>query len=288
MLSVNKILLPVDFPNPSLPVIHQAAMLAHHFQSAIAMLHVVTVHSHAAGVPEAGSERAGWDMVREVLKEADRNHDQSLAAELEELAIKSFLLKGNPSQAIVQTAEKEKADLIMLPSHGFQFNQFLLGSVSAKVLTGTECPVWTGAHREDSPAQEFAIRNVLCAVDFTSHSHRAVSWALRIATEFGAHLTLAYITPGVELWGPGGSYVDLRWKDALVSDAVKHMEKLQKDMGIKADVFIGSGDVPKVLSQAAKETKADLLVMASRPYGGHLRTYGYAIICAVPIPVLSV
>jgi nucleotide-binding universal stress UspA family protein len=66
------------------------------------------------------------------------------------------------------------------------------------------------------------------------------------------------------------------------------MAKLQQDMGIKADVFIGSGDVPKVLSQAAKQTKADVLVTGCYPYGGHLRTHGYGIICAVPIPVLSV
>ena len=39
-------------------------------------------------------------------------------------------------------------------------------------------------------------------------------------------------------------------------------------MGIKADVFIGSGDEPKVLSQAAKQTKADLLVTGCYPYGG--------------------
>ncbi len=59
-------------------------------------------------------------------------------------------------------------------------------------------------------------------------------------------------------------------------------------MGIKADVFIGSGEVPKVLSQAAMETKADLLVTGCYPYAGHLETNGYGIICAVPIPVLSV
>jgi hypothetical protein len=59
-------------------------------------------------------------------------------------------------------------------------------------------------------------------------------------------------------------------------------------MGIKAEVFIGSGDVPKVLSQSAKQTKADLLVTGCYPYCAHLRTHGYAIICAVPIPVLNV
>ncbi|MGB0107895.1 MAG: hypothetical protein WBP52_05285, partial [Terriglobales bacterium] len=44
----------------------------------------------------------------------------------------------------------------------------------------------------------------------------------------------------------------------------------------------------KFLSQAAKQTKADLLVTVCYPYGGNLRIHGYAIICAVPIPVLSV
>jgi nucleotide-binding universal stress UspA family protein len=63
---------------------------------------------------------------------------------------------------------------------------------------------------------------------------------------------------------------------------------LQQDVGIKADVLIGSGDVPKVLGQAAKQTNADLLVTGCYPYGGNLRTHGYGIICAVAIPVLNV
>jgi nucleotide-binding universal stress UspA family protein len=115
-----------------------------------------------------------------------------------------------------------------------------------------------------------------------------VSWAAQMAAELGAHLTLAHVTPSVELWGPGGSYVVPGWKEQLVGDASRHLADLQQDMGIKADVFIGSGDVPKVLSQAAQQTKADLLVTVCYPYGGNLRIHGYAIICAVPIPVLSV
>jgi nucleotide-binding universal stress UspA family protein len=288
MLNIKKILLPVDFPNTSLRVIHQAATLAHHFHSEIAMLHVVTEQSHAAGVPEDGPELAGWDMLAEVIRGAEKNLDQSLGPELEDLTIQRVLAKGGAAQAIVQTAQEEKADLIMMPSHGHTFSQFLLGSVTAKVLHGTECPVWTDAHVEKSPVQEFALRNVLCAVDFNPHNRKAVSWAAQMAAEFGARLTLAHVTAGVELWGPGGDYVDPEWKEALVGDASQHIAELQQAMGIKADVFIGSGDAPKVLSQAAKQTKADLLVTGCYPYGGRLRTHGYAIICAVPIPVLSV
>ena len=298
MLNIKKILLPVDFPNASLRVVHQAATLAHHFHSEIVMLHVVTAQSHAAGVPGDGPKFAGWDLLAAILKEAEKreaekreaekNLDRSLRRELEGLAIRCVLVKGDPVQAILQTARAEKAELIMMPSHGYAFNQFLLGSVTAKVLYGTECPVWTGAHVEESPTQEFAIRNVLCAVDLGPRSHKALSWAAQMAAEFGARLTLAHVTASVELWGPGGSYVNPRWKQELVGDAAQQLARLQKDTSVKADVFIGSGDVPKVLSQAVKETKADLLVTECYPYGGNLRIHGYAIICAVPIPVLSV
>ena len=288
MLNIKKILLPVDFPNPSLRVVHQAAALAHHFHSEIVMLHVVTARSHAAGVPEDGPELAAWDMLAEMVKGAQNNLDQSLGPELEGLAIRCVLLKGDPARAIVQTTQVEKADMIMMPSHGYTFNQFLLGSVTAKVLHGTECPVWTSAHVEESTVQEFAIRNVLCAVDLGPRSHQTVSWAAQMAAEFGARLTLVHVTASAEIWAPGGSYVNPKWKEQLVGDASQHLAELQQDMGIKADVLIGSGDVPKVLSQAAKQTKADLLVSGCYPYGGNLRIHGYAIICAVPIPVLSV
>ena len=288
MLNIKRILLPVDFPVASLGVIHQAATLARHFHSEIVMLHVVTARSHAAGVPEDKRELAGWNMLTVLLREAQKQQDQSLGPELDGIAIRRMLIRGDPAGAIVHVAEEEKTDLIMMPSHGSTFEQFLLGSVAAKVLHRTACPVWTGAHVEGSPVQKFAVRNILCAVDLGPRSDDAISWAAPLAAEFGARLTLVHVTASVELWGPGGSYVKQEWKNAFVDDASQRIAKLQKDAGIQADIFIGSGDVPKVLSQAVMQTKADLLVTGCNPYGGHLRTHGYAIICAVPIPVLSI
>jgi nucleotide-binding universal stress UspA family protein len=288
MLNIRKILLPVDFPNASLGVVHQASALAHHFHSEIVMLHVATAQSHAAGVPEDEPESTGWDMLAEILRRTEENQDQSLGPELEDLSIERILVEGDPARAIVETAQVEQADLIMMPSHGHTFDQFLLGSVTAKVLRATECPVWTSAHVEESPLPQFAIRNVLCAVDLGSRSDKAISWAAQMAAAFEARLTIAHVTSSVELWGPGGIYVDQKWREALVGDAYQRIAKLQQDMSLKADVLIGSGDVSKVLSQAAKQTKADVLVTGCYPYGGNLRIHGYAIICAVPIPVLSV
>jgi len=288
MLNIKRILLPLDLPVASLDVIHQAAILAHHFKSEIIMLHVVTAQSHDAGVPKDRRAWASWDLLAEITKEARNQGDSSIGPALEGLSIRHTLAEGDVAVVIVETAEKEQVDLIMMPSYSLNFMEFLMGSVTAKVLHGTERPVWTGAHVQGSLGGDFAIRNVLGAVEFGPRADVTVSWAAQMAAEFGARLTLANVTASVEFWGPGGGYVNEKLKEEFVRDASEQMSKLQQETGVKAEVFIGSGDVPKVLSQAAKQTNADLLVTGCYPYGSHLATHGYGIICAVQIPVLSV
>jgi nucleotide-binding universal stress UspA family protein len=303
MLNIRKILLPVDFPSPSLGVVRQAATLAHHFHSEIVVLHVAPAKDGAPGIPQhrlvpvapnlaapdlSAADPAGARQLAEMNQAARKDLEQALAPELEGLTVERIFLKGDPARAIVESAQAKQADLIMMRPHGRTFNRFLLGSVTPKVLQHTECPVWTGAHIEEAAATQFAIRSVLCAINLDSRSDQAVSWAAQLAAEFGARLTITHVTSSVELWGPGGSYVDQKWKEELVGDATQRIAKLQQTMGTKADVIIANGDVPKALSQAAQQTNADLLVLSCYPYGGNLRIHGYPIICAVPIPVLSV
>lgn len=289
MPKITKILLPVDFPNASLGVIHQSATLARKFNAQILMLHVITGMSHAAGVPYPGHEPPGWNLRDVILSDAKKRQDLTLAQELDGLSIQCILAEGDPDAAIVHAAETEDTDLIMLSSHGFVFDAFLLGSVTTKILQKSERPVWTSSHVEEAGnLQRLAIRNILCAVDLGPRSEEAISWAYEISTQFNAHITLAHVTAGIEIWGPGGWNVDQEWKAALVHDASQRIAKLKQDTGISADVFIGSGDVPSILSRAAKQTDADLLVTGCYPYGGNLRTHGYGIICAVPTPVLNV
>jgi len=287
-MNLKKILVPVDFPNASLPILHQAATLAHRFHSEIVMMHVATMLSHAAGVPEDNSHLAGWNMLAEIIKSAQKERDQTLGPELDGVPIQGVLARGGVSKVIAQTSQEVKADLIMMPSRGHTFDEFLLGTRATNTPHGAGCPVWTSCHAKEWQSQKFAIRSVLCALDFSAQDHKALEWAVYLATEFDACLTLAYVTPGVAFWGPGGSYVNPQWKEQLVSDAARRIAELRRNLNIKADVFIGSGDVPKVLNHAAKQTKADLLVTGCRPYGDRLRTHGYAILCAVPIPVLNV
>jgi len=212
-------------------MIREATTLAHRFHSEILMLHVVKPLTYMARS----------DVAREFLEQAiasEQEHlKKCLGPELDGLTVRRLVVKGDPAQEIARTARDEKIDLIVMPTHGYgAVERFLVGSVTAKVLHNSEYPVWTGARVENVPGQQFAVRKVLCAVDFTSHSPKTIRWAQDVATELGAQLTLAHVTPGVEIYGPGGYHVLHEMKEELVSSATKQMAKIHQELGTNAEV----------------------------------------------------
>jgi nucleotide-binding universal stress UspA family protein len=291
MLSIQKILVPVVFTETYRHVVHQAAWLARRFHAELILLHVVTPFSYPAGVLESGHEITARDLHAHIVQRAQKDLDQALPLELEGMAVTRVLLRGDPAREIVTTARDRNADLIVMSTRGSgTFYRFLLGSVTAKVLHDSPCPVWTGAHLEEPPAREFSIRHVLCSVDLSGHSHHTVSLAAEMAAAVKATLTLVHITDSVEVYGPGGPHVDAAFKEMIVGSAAKEIATLQQDVGTKADVIIESGNVPQLLNRAAEHLKADVLIIGHKPLRGHLgdNGNGYGIIRESHIPVLSV
>jgi nucleotide-binding universal stress UspA family protein len=290
-LSIHKILVPIVFADTSRHVIQQAAWLARRLQAEIILLHVVTPFNYPAGIVEAGDEITARDLTSRVVSQAQRDLDQTLPPEFDGVAVTRVLLRGDPAREIAKAAVDRNVDLILMSTHGHAaLYRFLLGSVTAKVLHETDCPVWTGAHLEDAAAGEFAVRNVLCSVDLSHHSYRTAALADQLATSIGAALTLVHITESVGIYGPGGLRIDPTWKKTIVGLATKEMDKLQQSVGTKAGVIIDSGNVLQLTGEAAARTKADLLVIGHSPVRGHLgdNGNGYAIIRESRIPVLSV
>jgi nucleotide-binding universal stress UspA family protein len=63
------------------------------------------------------------------------------------------LLLGNPAQELVELAEREKVDLIVMGTHGRTgLSRLLMGSVAEEVVRRASCPVFT----LKQPAQEEA------------------------------------------------------------------------------------------------------------------------------------
>ena len=225
MLSVQKILVPVVFTDLSRHSVYQAAWLARCFHAEMILLHVVSPFTYPAGFLEGGHEITARDLHAHVVQKAQDALDQTLSPELEGLAVTRLLLRGDPAQEIVKTARESNVDLIVMSTHGFgPFYRLLLGSVTAKVLHESHCPVWTATHLENAPPRGFAVRRVLCSVDLSPHSRHTVSRAAEFAAAVDATLTLAHITQSVEAYGPGGSHVVPAWKKRSSASPPKRLQ----------------------------------------------------------------
>ena len=58
--------------------------------------------------------------------------------------MQTLVVSGKPAYEIVELAEKEKADIIVIATHGESgWEKFLFGSVTEKVIRMAACPVLT-------------------------------------------------------------------------------------------------------------------------------------------------
>ncbi len=288
MKSLAKILLPVDFSERSLGAARYAKTLVEHFRSELTLLHVLTPPHY-----EFGALEIGGSMLTELYAnrgaQVEKELETFLAEELEGVEANRVVLEGDPARQIVDYAHENKVGLIVMPTHGYgPFRQFILGSITAKVLHDADCPVWTGVHLEEAPQVQAApFRNIVCAVDLGPQSCNALDWATGMQKEFGARLTVIHAMACSQDAGQG----DDRWREEMEHTVRDDLARLQQRFGTEADLALESGDPPKVVCQFAESHKADLLVIgrgSAAGVFGRLRTNAYAIIRQSPCPVVSV
>lgn len=288
MLSLNTILFPVDFSDRCRGAAHYAAAFAGRFRSRLILLHVLETTIGQPGDLDFGG--LGVLHMEDRLTRAQHLIDTCLADELRYLNVERRLETGDPARTIMRVANAEKADLIMLPTHGYGgFRRFVLGSVTAKVLHDAECPVWTGVHMEAAPPLDaIQMRRILCAVDLSAKSESVLAEGAQLAEEYGAELALAHVVPGTDAIPE--NILDCELRRHLIAQAREQLLTLAGKAGFNGSMIVRSGEVSKVIDATAKEFGADLVVIGRTQHHGfgRLRTHSYAIIRESPCPVLSI
>jgi nucleotide-binding universal stress UspA family protein len=279
MVHFSKILIPIDFSERCLGAARFAIPLAERFHSEITFLHVEPP-------PEYDSEENAEREAR-----VEKQLRDFLCAAFAHLDVKRILRVGpDVGSEIVQSAREQQSDLIMMPTHGYGvFRRLLLGSVTAKVLHDTDCPVWTGAHLAQGPPTEWINPTVvLCAADAAPANEKPLLWASEMASELDAALFLVHVEPRLE--SPGEGYYSHEYHRGVMEEAKRKMEQLQRAAGTHAQVLIEAGNVPRAVCTAVKRVGSDLLVIG-RGGGagpGRLGLNAYGIIRESPCPVISV
>ncbi len=288
MLKIRKILLPVEFHETSLRILAVAGCIARRFKSEIVLVHVIAPESYSSRDWKDGKPMSGAELLPDLLDFAEKQLGEPARRDLEGLPVKCLVLQGDASEQIVAAAD-DSVDLIVMSTHGRTgFFSRLIGSMTMKVMYDSDKPVLTGSRLHEVPTSDPSRAHVLCGVTFSEHSRTVLSCASKIAAEFQAKLTIAHVTPNVELYGPGGMYVDRNWKDDLYSSSQDLIDKLCKDTGAQGATEIASGNPGVELAKIAQKVGADLLVAGCHSSGGHLGSNGYGILAESQIPVLSV
>jgi nucleotide-binding universal stress UspA family protein len=192
---LKKVLAAIDFSECSKPALEKAAMLAARFGAELDVLHVWEAPAFAP--PESimiEGALGGRTLVDLVEKRAGHELDAFVAAHRARgIAIgRALAERGSPSVVILQTAERERCDLLVLGTHGRTgISHAVMGSVAERVVRLSPCPVLTV--RGDASPHGDTIRRILAPVDYSARSRAALEYAAGLAETLGATLDVLHV-----------------------------------------------------------------------------------------------
>jgi nucleotide-binding universal stress UspA family protein len=193
VIEIRQILCPTDFSEASRRALDHAVALAKWYDSRLTILHVspvqpvIVLGAGATVLPPAY-------LTAEARQQLLTSMKMSVEAEVgRSISFDTDVVEGNPVTEILDKAAALHADLLVLGTHGLSgFDRLVLGSVTEKVLRKAVCPVMTvPPHQPDVvPVSSVLFRRILCAVDFSECSLHALEYALSLAQEADAQLTV--------------------------------------------------------------------------------------------------
>ena len=292
MLRIERILCPIDFSESSARAYDYAQLLARHYQATVFLQHVVDfiIPPYAYYDPVSYIDvdfRKICADAREQLLEFAKSHTSS------GVRPEYFVQEGEVTESVLSFAEAQMVDLIVMGKHGRKgYNRLTLGSVAEKVLRKAHCPVLV-VHEPGPEAvapqgapNSVELRRIIFCTDFSDPSHRASEYALSVAAEFDAELTLLHVLEDVA----SSASIEER-----MTTAKEKLDKLIPPEGVKPgkiQTLVRIGRAYEQIIQLALEAQADLLIMAVR---GHntldLAVFGsttYRVIQLGSCPVLAV
>jgi nucleotide-binding universal stress UspA family protein len=189
MIEIRRILCPVDFSDHSRHALHHVAPIARWYESTITLLYV---HPF---IPDAAAAAGAPAFAPFVVTASDRENllaSMKSFGEHETLSGVPFdveVTQGIVAPEILGRAKALAADLIVMGTHGRSgFEHFMIGSVTEKVLRQASCPVLSVPPRAGDGTLAPLFKRILCAVDFSDCSLRALHYAMSLAQEADARL----------------------------------------------------------------------------------------------------
>ncbi len=190
MREIHRILCPVDLSDVSRHTADHAVAVARRYAAAITALHVC----YPVMIPAGDFAVVGpLAMPAEDEVKKARTQVEALFEAAGGGIVDVLIETGQPAPRILAAADSLPADLIVMGTHGVGgFEHLVLGSVTEKVLRRATCPVLTIPPRPQTTSK-LPFKRIVCAVDFSESSLAALKFAVSLAQDGAAAVTILHV-----------------------------------------------------------------------------------------------
>ncbi len=140
---ISKVLVPIDFSDYSKSALKYAVSFVKHFSARLILVYVVepVIYPPDFSMGQIAIPSMDLEMDKRAMEELDKLAEQEIPSEIK---VKSIVKTGKPFIEIIETADEQDVDLIIIATHGHTgMEHILFGSTAEKVVRKAPCPVLT-------------------------------------------------------------------------------------------------------------------------------------------------
>jgi nucleotide-binding universal stress UspA family protein len=218
---------------------------------------------------------------------------ETLLNSFPDLQPKVLIQEGGLWSTLLSVVEENKIDLIVLGTRGRSgVEKLFLGSVAEEIFRRAPCAVMTiGPHSGGKSGWEHKISEIVYATDFNTQSVIAASYAISLAQEFQAHLTLLHVIPDEKQ----NDVIHTRELVKSAGHLLRNLIPSAADLWCEPRFAVEQGSPAEKILEVANRRKADLIVLGvHRPSGfpgaaTHLPiAIAHKVVSQAACPVLTV
>jgi nucleotide-binding universal stress UspA family protein len=256
MITVNKILCPVDFFPASDAAANYAIGLAANYDARIHLVHIITPL-----LPTAYEYAIDTAAIMDSLEKnaADELNKVAVRAKAAGVPVDTEVLIGDVYDEIKSCIEVQKPELLVMGTHGRRgVERWFMGSTTEKLLRHSPVPLLTISAAGERFAASPRFRRILVTTDFSEGTADALAYAFSVAQENDSRITLLHVVHDVS------ADVSGKYRDSLIKGVERQLQDLVPPEAKNwCDVVtrVETGAPYRIILRTLEDEKVDLLVM---------------------------
>ncbi len=283
MIRIKKIMVPVDFSEPSKKAVNYGLSLALEFEAGLVLAHI------------APYDTVAYETAKVCLLELIPSDYR------ERLDFEIIVKSGEVRQELLGIVDEKEIDLVVMGSRGRSyFERLLLGSVTERMLRKLHVPILTVSHldpeKEIHKPGSVPLHRILYATDLAEGSEPGLEFSIRLARGLGGRVTVVHVVQPIDVAFHGveaAAYLPdyLAEVRAQAAERLDRLVALMSDGSVPVTTLLADGVPYETINRLAEKINADLVVInlqgKSRLERALLGTTAERVIRTATVPVLS-